>query len=264
MQNYVQKGNTLTVAAPNALTSGQGCQVGNIFGVATNNQGIGDSTELVVEGVFDLAKDTSTFNSGDKVFWNNTTQLATSSTLTAAGASNKEIGYAVLSQPGGVNAAGGASGDATVRVRLNPLGFGPVLAADTDPSLIQKAVVTLTAAQIMAMYGAAVSILPAPAAGQVLVVDQFIVQMKPGVTQFTGGGAVSFQYHGTGVVPHSSSIPAATITSAAASENVVPPPTGVIQPPSATGIDIVNATGAFATGNGTMVVTVFYSIITLN
>ena len=29
-------------------------------------------------------------------------------------------------------------------------------------------------------------------------------------------------------------------------------------------IDIVNATGAFATGNGTMVVTVFYSIITLN
>ena len=44
----------------------------------------------------------------------------------------------------------------------------------------------------------------------------------------------------------------------------MPPPTGVIQPPSATGIDIVNATGAFATGNGTMVVTVFYSIITLN
>jgi hypothetical protein len=163
-----------------------------------------------------------------------------------------------------VNAPGGLTGDATVRVRLNPLGFGPVQAADTDPSLIQKTVVTLTAAQIMAMFGAAVSILPAPAAGQVLVVDQFIVQMKPGATQFTGGGAVSFQYHGTGVVPHSSTIPAATVTSAAASENVVPPPTGVIQPPSATGIDIVNATGAFATGNGTMVVTVFYSIITLN
>ena len=105
-----------------------------------------------------------------------------------------------------MNAPGGLTGDATVRVRLNPLGFGPVQAADTDPSLIQKTVVTLTAAQIMAMYGAAVSILPAPAAGQVLVVDQFIVQMKPGGTQFTGGGAVSFQYHGTGVVPHSSSI----------------------------------------------------------
>jgi hypothetical protein len=44
----------------------------------------------------------------------------------------------------------------------------------------------------------------------------------------------------------------------------VPPPTGVIQPPAATGIDITNATAAFATGNGAIVVTVFYSIITLS
>ncbi len=264
MQNYVQKGNTLTVAAPYALTSGQGCQVGNIFGIAVNNQSSGESTEIVVEGVFDLAKDASTFNSGDKVFWNNTTQQATSSPVSTAGASNKEIGFAVLAQPGGVNAPGGQSADATVRVRLNPLSFGPVQAADTDPSLIQKAVVTLTAAQIIAMNGAPVTILPAPAAGQVLVIDQIIAQMKPGATQFTGGGAVTFQYHGTGVVPHSGNIPAATITSATGSENVVPPPTGTIQPPAATGVDITNATAAFATGNGTLVVTVFYSLITLN
>ena len=32
MQNYVQKGNTLTVTAPSTLVSGGGCQVGNIFG----------------------------------------------------------------------------------------------------------------------------------------------------------------------------------------------------------------------------------------
>jgi hypothetical protein len=106
--------------------------------------------------------------------------------------------------------------------------------------------------------------LPAPAAGQVIAIDQFIAQMKPGATQFTGGGAVSFEYHGTAIVPHSGTIPAATITSAAASENVVPPPTGVIQPPTVTGIDITNATAPFATGNGTLVVTVFYSIVTLS
>jgi predicted RecA/RadA family phage recombinase len=264
MQNYVQRGETLTVIAPYALLSGGGCQVGNIFGVSVNNQNTGDSSELVVEGVLDLAKDTSAFNPGDKVFWNNAILQATSSPMAAAGASNKEIGFAVLSQANGVNAPGGQTTDATVRVRLIPLSFGPVEAADTDPSLIQKAVVTLTAAQIMGMFGAAVSILPAPAAGQVIVVDQFVVQMKPGATQFTGGGAVSFQYHGTAVVPHSANIPAATVTSANASENVVPPPTGVIQPPAATGIDITNATAAFATGNGVMVVTVFYSIITLS
>ena len=264
MQNYIQRGDTLTVAAPYALTSGQGCQVGNIFGVSVNNQNPGDATELVVEGVFDLAKDGSTFNPGDKVYWNNTTQLATSSTLTAAGASNKEIGFAAPNQPDGTVAPGGQTTDATVRVRLNPLSFGPVQAADTDPSLLQKAVVTLTAAQILAMFGTPQSILPAPAAGQVLVIDQIIAQMKPGGTQFTGGGAVTFQYHGTAIVPHSGNIPAATIDSATASENVVPPPTGTIQPPSATGLDITNATAAFATGNGTLVVTVFYSIITLS
>jgi predicted RecA/RadA family phage recombinase len=264
MQNYVQRGNTLTVTAPYALVSGGGCQVGNIFGVSVNNQNAGDSTELVVEGVFDLAKDASTFGSGAKVYWDNSQQLVTANTLTAGGAPNKEIGFACLDQASGTAAPGAQAADPTVRVRLNPLSFGPVEASDTDPSLLQKAVVTLTAAQIMAMNGAPVSILPAPAAGQVLVIGQILAQMKPGATQFTGGGAVTFQYHGTAVVPHSGNIPAATITAASGSENVVPPPTGTIQPPAATGLDITNATAAFAAGNGILIVTVFYTIITLD
>jgi len=37
-----------------------------------------------------------------------------------------------------------------------------------------------------------------------------------------------------------------------------------VVPPAATGLDITNGTAAFATGNGTLVVTVFYSIITLS
>jgi hypothetical protein len=64
------------------------------------------------------------------------------------------------------------------------------------------------------------------------------------------------------VTPHSSSIPAATINSATGTENVVPPPIGVIQAPAATGLSITNGTAAFA--SGTVIVTVFYSIITLS
>ena len=138
MRNYIQRGDTLTVTAPYALTSGQGCQVGNIFGLSVNNQSVGDSTELVVQGVFDLAKDGSTFASGAKVYWDNTQQLATANTLTAAGVANKEIGVAVLDQPSGVAAPGGQAGDPTVRVRLNPLGFGPVQASDTDSETGQE------------------------------------------------------------------------------------------------------------------------------
>jgi len=118
MQNYVQKGQTLTVTAPYNVTSGGGVLVsgtGYVFGIAVNTQNQADVMEIVVEGVFDLAKDASTFANGDYVYWDNTNKVATS---TATG--NKKIGVAILSQPSSVNAPGGNSGDATVRVRLNP------------------------------------------------------------------------------------------------------------------------------------------------
>ena len=99
MQNYVQRGDTLTVTAPIALLSGGGCQVGNIFGVTVNNQNPGDSTELVVEGVFDLAKDGSTFVSGAKVYWDNSQLLATANTVTATGAPNKGLGSRAWIRP---------------------------------------------------------------------------------------------------------------------------------------------------------------------
>src|ERR1700733_10920174 len=112
MQNYVQKGQTLTIAAPYNVTSGGGVLVsgtGYVFGIAVNTQNLGDSMEIVTEGVFDLAKDASTFANGDYVYWDNTNKVVTS---TATG--NKKVGVAVLSQAGGVNAPGGGSGDATV------------------------------------------------------------------------------------------------------------------------------------------------------
>ena len=118
MKNYVQPGKTLTVTAPYAVSSGGGVEItgtGYLFGIAVNNQNEGDNMEMMVEGVFDLAKDNSTFNEGDYVYWNNTTFQATSTVGT-----NKKIGVACLLMPNGTNAPGGAAGDPTVRVRLNP------------------------------------------------------------------------------------------------------------------------------------------------
>jgi predicted RecA/RadA family phage recombinase len=118
MQNYIQRGETLTAIAPYNVTSGGGVQVsgtGYVFGIAVNTQNQGDNMEIVVEGVFDLAKDASTFTNGDYVYWDNTNRVATST-----GTGNKKIGVAVLSQASGVSAPGGNTADATVRVRLNP------------------------------------------------------------------------------------------------------------------------------------------------
>ena len=117
MKNYIQRGETVTVTAPYTVLSVGGILVagtGHIFGVAVNNQSSGDSTEVLTEGVFDLSKDTSTFAEGDYVYWDNTAKLCTSTAT-----SNTKIGVAALTTPSGVNAPGGLSGDATVRVRLN-------------------------------------------------------------------------------------------------------------------------------------------------
>ena len=115
MKNYIQRGETVTVTAPYTVLSGGGLLVagtGHIFGVAVNNQSSGDSTEVLTEGVFDLAKDTSTFAEGDYVYWDNTAKLSTSTTT-----SNTKIGVAALTTPSGVNAPGGLSGDPAAGLR---------------------------------------------------------------------------------------------------------------------------------------------------
>jgi predicted RecA/RadA family phage recombinase len=120
MQNYVHKGVTLSVTAPYNVTSGGGCLIGGlIFGIAATTALSGAAVEIEVEGVYDLAKDTSTFVEGAQIFWDNVALVATSKQAAAGTGMNVHIGVAELVQASGTNALGGASGDATVRVRLN-------------------------------------------------------------------------------------------------------------------------------------------------
>ena len=78
---------------------------------------------------------------------------------------NARSAFAVLDQASGVNAPGGLTGDATVRVRSIRLLHRPGEFVRYGPVLLQKITVVLTAAQIEAMNGAPVNILPAPAGG---------------------------------------------------------------------------------------------------
>ena len=106
MQNYVQKGENLTIAAPYDVASGGGVKAGLIFGVAACDALSGADVDLVTVGVFDLPKvSTDVFAVGAAVYWDNTAKLVTS---TASG--NTKIGVAVT-------AAANPSG--TVNVRLN-------------------------------------------------------------------------------------------------------------------------------------------------
>lgn len=56
MKNYIQPGDTITVTAPAAVTSGALVVVGSIVGVAAFNAASGADVEIQTEGVFDLPK----------------------------------------------------------------------------------------------------------------------------------------------------------------------------------------------------------------
>ncbi|MGD0497527.1 MAG: DUF2190 family protein [Bryobacteraceae bacterium] len=104
MNNYLHKGERLTVTAPYAVSSGGGVKVGNVFGVASYDAVQNDSLEIAPNGVFSLAKDASVFAQGDLAYWNDTAKQVTSTV-----GSNLLIGLVEVAA---------LTGDTTVAVKL--------------------------------------------------------------------------------------------------------------------------------------------------
>lgn len=125
--------------------------------------------------------------------------------------------------------------------------------------------VSLTAAQIIAMGTVPVAILAAPASNKAYVVRAINCKITRTSTAFTGGGVVSFQYHTTtSSVPHAGTIPASFFTgSAGVAYNTLGPNVGAngLTLAPGEGIDITNATAAFAAGTGTMEVLIEYTVV---
>lgn len=108
MKNYVQPGNTLSLTAPYAVTSGDGLLVGSVFGIASADAALNDPVEAALTGVFDLTKvGSQAWTAGAKVYWDDTNKRTTS-----VATSNTLIGVAT-------EAVAGGAGDTIGRVRLN-------------------------------------------------------------------------------------------------------------------------------------------------
>ena len=145
-------------------------------------------------------------------------------------------------------------------------GLKNVGSAALNPLVQQVAQMTLTAAQLIAMKNTSQNIIPAPGAGKVIIVDAILFQFKNGGNVFTGGGAISFVYHGTAVTPHTGTVAATVLTTNAPDVQYLGPNvTGAIDLQSEInlGLDITNATASFAAGNGSAIVTIWYSVVTL-
>jgi hypothetical protein len=127
--------------------------------------------------------------------------------------------------------------------------------------------VSLTAANLLAMYTTPVEVVPA-VAGKSIIVDSVEFDITRTATQFTGGGVVNVQYantaNGAGTKMHAD-IAAAVVTAGAGRTITSRIPTVLSDIASASivgiGLYISNATAIFETGTGTAVVTVRYHLV---
>ncbi len=135
-------------------------------------------------------------------------------------------------------------------------------------SLVQyKTTTALTAAQILALYATPVSLVPAQGAGTMICVDQIVIDVTYGTTQFASGGAISAQYGSTvhaGGVICTETIAASLLNGFAANGVLFAAGSGNGGVSSAvlnTAVYLSNATGAFTTGDSTASVTTFYRVL---
>lgn len=104
--NYIQPGAILTLTAPYDRLSGEGAQVGSIFGVATSDVDSGDPGEFDTEGVRSLAKTSAqAWTVGQKIYWDDSNKRCDSD-----GTVGMLIGYAT---------AAAANPSSTGDVKLN-------------------------------------------------------------------------------------------------------------------------------------------------
>jgi len=112
MKNFVQKGETLTLTAPYAVSAGGGALVGALFGIAANDVANAAEGEFAITGVYDITKEGVAISAGQLVYWDNTNKR-----VTPTASSNKLVGVCTKAAAGG---------DATARVLLHGTQFPQV------------------------------------------------------------------------------------------------------------------------------------------
>lgn len=133
----------------------------------------------------------------------------------------------------------------------------------------QEANLALTAANITGMNGAAIQVIAAPGAGKIIIVNKFFISFTAGGVAFTGGGTgIALQY--AAGVYNAADLASELISAATITTNTNNFASGIGHSLGATALTTANATnapiyitsqGAFAAGNGTANLKVWYTII---
>lgn len=145
--------------------------------------------------------------------------------------------------------------------------LSPIWVPEAGPASPSYLRTPITSAQILAMFTTPVAVVPAPAAGTAIIVQQIAFEMIATATAYTSGGTVNFVYHGGSVAAATGTVATAIVTATGPTSVVITLAPNLVSTgnavTNAVGIDITNGTQTFASGTGTAVAHVWYTTITL-
>lgn len=138
------------------------------------------------------------------------------------------------------------------------------------PSIQLQCTTLISSAQILALYTSPVVVVPAPAANQLVILDEVVLQIVNNTVVYGTATSLALQWTGSGIAActapsvallSSASIGAVDITHPGSTTTVLEPKNTL----SGLGISLVGTGGANPTGgNGSLIITSFYKLVNLS
>lgn len=155
--------------------------------------------------------------------------------------------------------------DQAFQVTLGEIPDNTITNAKLDPSVLKVATVTLTPSQINALHTTPRTLIAAPGAGKVIIIDKIITKLVFASTAFAGANAIETRYTDGSGAKVAADIPAAYLNSNGAGTYVECAPgvatafAPVANAPVVAAVPVADPTN----GDSPLVFQIYYKIVTL-
>lgn len=257
--NWVETGRAYTTAASNITLTDTHILVGNSSNVAVDVAMSGDVTidDLGATTIAALAVTNAKVSASAAIAYSKLATLTNTHILVgSAGGVATDValsGDATLANTGALTIGAGAVGYSKLQLA------GSLLVADFSAPVMQEtATITLSQANIQAMNATPVSLITAPGAGKLIIVDEIECLHTYSTAAYASGGDVSIQYSTSAAPVQVFDVVAVTETNSRTflwkpTAGYASSATASTQTDLATsinkGIEVTNAVGAFTNGN---------------